>query len=260
MNHQKIISIVGTRQATAYGREITEKLVYELAVRQHNPIIVSGLAYGIDIWAHKAALKNNLPTIAVLGHGLRTIYPPLHTSVAKEIVEKGALVTEFENEVKADKPFFVKRNRIIAGISDATVVVESGDKGGALITADLANSYNRDVFAFPGKVSDKHSGGCNKLIRMNKANLIENTDDLEYFLGWNSDKKENKVVQKELFIELKEDERKIFDLFSRQKEWYIDDICEQTLLPVSSVSALLLNLEFSGLVKCLPGKIYKAGL
>jgi len=257
-NQSKIISIVGTRNATQYGKDITEKLISELAERNHNPIIVSGLAYGIDIFAHKAALKNNLPTVAILGHGLRTIYPALHKPVAKEIIKNGALVTEFENDIKADKPFFVKRNRIIAGISDATIVVESGEKGGALITADIANSYNKDVFAFPGRVNDTYSRGCNKLIKSNKANLIENTDDLEYLLGWNSEKKDNKVIQKELFVELSDDERKIYNLLKERNEWILDDICVHLSLPVSLISSVLLNLEFSGLVKSLPGKLYKA--
>jgi DNA processing protein len=256
LNHQKILSIVGTRSATHYGKNICEKLVSKLAEAGHDPIIVSGLAYGIDVCAHKAALKNNLLTIAVLGHGLKSIYPSLHANIAREISKHGALVTEFTSEVIADRPNFVKRNRIIAGLSDATIVVESGEEGGALITADIANSYNRDVFAVPGRTDDKVSKGCNKLIKTNKASLIENVEDLEYLLGWETQQK-NKVIQKELFVKLDIDEQKILDIIQQNGEIPIDSICFKSDMPVSKVSPLLLNLEFAGIVKSLPGKVYK---
>jgi DNA processing protein len=253
----KVISIVGTRNATHEGKQVTERLVKQIAERNHNALIISGLAYGIDIAAHKAALNNNLETIAVLGHGLNTIYPSNHRSYAAKIVEKGALITEFRSEEPIDKSNFVKRNRIIAGLADATIVIESGIKGGALITAEIANSYNRDVFAFPGKVNDTFSKGCNWLIKTNRAALIEDIDDLEYALGWKSDTQSKKPVQLTLLPDLTDDEKKIIDLLKEKSELPIDLICYHLEYPISKVSPILLNLEFTGLIKCLPGKVYK---
>jgi DNA processing protein len=255
LNKQKIISIVGTRNATQYGKEHCNELVKNLQINGHNPLIVSGLAYGIDICAHKAALKNNLSTIAVLGHGLRTLYPASHKKFAREIIDSGGLLTEFSGKAKLDPSNFVKRNRIIAGMADATIVVESGAKGGSLITADIANSYNRDVFAFPGRVNDKQSIGCNRLIKTNRAALIENINDLEYMLGWEKHKKQ--AIQKQLFIELSADEQTVVDALKAEENSSIDIICLKTNFPMSKVSSILLKLEFSGLVKSFPGKIYK---
>ena len=257
LNVPKVISIVGTRKATLYGKSMCEKLVEQLAELKHDPLIISGLAFGIDIAAHKAALKNKLLTVAVLGHGLKTIYPAVHSKYAKEIVQQGALVTEFTSDIKADRPFFVRRNRIIAGLSDATVVIESGEKGGALITADIANSYNRDVFAVPGRTEDNLSKGCNKLIKTNKAHLLESIEDLEYILGWESKTTKSKVIQKELFVNLSEEEKFIMEIIRSNNELSIDSICHEANLPVSKVSPMLLNLEFAGLLKSLPGKVYK---
>ena len=255
LNKQKIISIVGTRNATQYGKEHCNELVKNLQTNGHNPLIVSGLAYGIDICAHRAALKNNLTTIAVLGHGLTTLYPASHKKFAREIIERGGLLTEFPSKAKLDPSNFVKRNRIIAGMADATIVVESGAKGGSLITADIANSYNRDVFAFPGRVNDKQSIGCNRLIKTNRAALIENINDLEYILGWEKHKKQ--AIQKQLFIELSTDEQIVVDALKAEENLSIDIICLKTNFPMSKVSSILLKLEFSGLVKSFPGKIYK---
>jgi DNA processing protein len=255
LNKQKIISIVGTRNATQYGKEHCNELVKNLQINGHNPLIVSGLAYGIDICAHKAALKNNLSTIAVLGHGLRTLYPASHKKFAREIIDSGGLLSEFSGKAKLDPSNFVKRNRIIAGMADATIVVESGAKGGSLITADIANSYNRDVFAFPGRVNDKQSIGCNRLIKTNRAALIENINDLEYMLGWEKHKKQ--AIQKQLFIELSADEQTVVDALKAEENSSIDIICLKTNFPMSKVSSILLKLEFSGLVKSFPGKIYK---
>lgn len=257
LNAQKIISIVGTRKATQYGKSICEKLVAELAELKHNPVIISGLAFGIDITAHKAALKNKLATIAVLGHGMKTIYPAAHTRYAKEIVKNGSLITEFTSEIPADRPLFVRRNRIIAGLADATIVVESGEEGGALITADIANSYNRDVFAVPGRTEDTMSKGCNKLIKTNKAYLLESIGDLEYMLGWEHSSAKSKTVQKELFHNLTEEEKLIIEIIRNNNELAIDLICHEAEMPVSKVSPILLNLEFAGLVRSLPGKVYK---
>ena len=256
-NKQKVISIVGTRNATEYGKSFTEKLIAKMAESSHNPIIVSGLAFGIDICAHKAAMRNKLDTIAVLAHGLKSVYPSVHTKYAKEIVQHGALLTEFTSDIKADRSFFVRRNRIVAGLADATIVVESGEKGGALITADIANSYNRDVFAVPGRIDDTMSKGCNKLIKTNKAILLENIDDLEYIMGWEKQENKPKNIQRELFVNVTDDEKKILDILSKNGELPIDSLCIEMDMPVSKVSPLLLNLEFSGLVKGLPGKIYK---
>jgi len=257
LNHSKILSFVGTRNATAYGREICEKLIAGIKERGHDAIIVSGLAYGIDVCAHKAALKEGLNTIAVLGHGLNFLYPSLHRHIAKKIIDRGCLLSEFRCAEKPEPSFFVRRNRIVAGMADATIVIESGVKGGALITADIANSYNRDVFALPGNVDNSFSAGCNKLIKSNKAALIESVEDIEYLLGWDIEETENKTIQMQLFNNLNEEELLIVDTLKTNGEMPFDHIFLQTKLPVSSVSAMLLNLEFSGVVKSLPGKVYK---
>jgi DNA processing protein len=258
LNRQKTLGIVGTRNATGYGREMCNKLVEGLARNNHDVLIVSGLAYGIDVCAHKAALANRLETLAVLGHGHAVIYPSVHTGIAGQIVSQGALISDFLSYEKPEKNNFVKRNRIIAGLSDAIVVVESGEKGGALITADIANSYNRDVFAFPGRINDRFSVGCNRLIKTNRAALIESYKDLEYIMGWKSDQAVFQNAQKKIIFDLKNDESKVLSEIERNTELSVDQISLNCNLPVSKVSALLLNLEFNGLVKSLPGKIYKS--
>lgn len=257
LNKSKILSIVGTRRATNYGKEVCENLVKKLAERGHDLIIVSGLAHGIDSYAHKASLKNNLETIAVLGHGLQTIYPAIHKSLARQIAQKGALLTEFPSEINPDRPHFVKRNRIIAGLADATIIIESGEKGGALITADIANSYNRDVFAIPGRIEDNYSIGCNKLIKTNKAALLESVEDLEYILGWDSQNQEKKQIQQELFKELTKTELSLYKIIKDNNETSIDQLSIMAKLPMSKVSSSLLEMEFGGFIRCLPGKIYK---
>lgn len=255
-DQEKIISIVGTRSATPYGKAFCSELIGNLKTRGHHPIVVSGLAYGIDITAHREALKNDLLTIAVLGHGLKTIYPAVHTGIAREISHQGALLTEFASITKPDRNNFVRRNRLIAGLADATIVVESGVKGGALITADIANSYNREVFAVPGRTEDTYSHGCNFLIKTNRAGLIESAEDLEYAMGWDVIKTEAK--QKTLFVETTKEEDVLLDLLQTENELSIDFICLKSGFPVNKVSGLLLNLEFKGLIKSLPGKMYKA--
>ncbi len=257
LNLRKILSVVGTRKATIEGKTFCENLITDLADRGHNPTIVSGLAYGIDAVAHNSALKNNLPTIAVLGHGLDIIYPASHKKLAKEVIKNGMLMTDFPSKSIRDKNNFIKRNRIIAGLSDATIVVESAEKGGALITADIANSYNRDVFAVPGRITDMYSKGCNNLIKTNKASMLTKVEDLEYILGWEPNDKKNNIVQKELFIELSKDEKRLVDILKEQDELPIDSICIKADMPTSKVSPILLNLEFMGIVKTLPGKLYK---
>jgi len=257
LNTLKTVSVVGTRNATQRGRDLCHKLVAEIGEYHPETIIVSGLAYGIDVAAHKAALKSNLKTVAVLAHGLSTLYPSIHRSVANEIVNQGVLLTDFISSDLPERNNFIKRNRIIAGLSDATVVVESGIKGGALITADLANSYNRDVFAFPGRVSDAWSKGCNRLIFTNKAFLIENLRDLEYIMGWEREPNKPKAIQTSLFQDLNHEERLITELLQENEQLSIDQISLKLQFQVSKVSFLLLNLEFKGLVKSLPGKSYK---
>ncbi len=259
-NVSRIISIVGTRNASDYGREVCNKLIQDLSEKNIKPIIISGLAYGIDICAHKAALRNGLQTVAAVGHGLDMMYPSQHKRYAEDIICQGAIISEFTSKSKFDPKNFVRRNRIIAGMSDATIVIESAAKGGSLVTADIANSYNRDVFAFPGRTSDKSSIGCNKLIKTNQAHLLEGIADLEYILGWEDTKKEVKTVQAKLFVELSPDEESLIKVLKEDRNAPIDMICVKSDLPMSKVSSLLLKLEFDGLIKSLPGKIYALNL
>lgn len=257
LDEEKVLSIVGTRNATEYGKEICDNLIGELAGRNHRVLIASGLAYGIDIQAHKSALKYNLSTVGVLGHGLDIIYPHLHAETARKMLENGGLVTDFPSHTKIDPSNFIRRNRIIAGLADATVVVESGAKGGALVTARIAGSYNRDVFAFPGRVGDIYSVGCNNLIKTNGAALIESVNDLEYIMGWDEPGKKPGAFQKQLFVNLTEEESLIFELLKKESPLFIDQVCSESGLPMSKVSGLLLNLEFKGVVAALPGKMYR---
>jgi DNA processing protein len=258
LNSAKMLSVVGTRNATARGKEICEKIIAGLASCHPELIIVSGLAYGIDIASHKAALANNLQTIGVLGHGFKTTYPSIHAPTARIMAKNGGLLTDFLSDALPERNNFLKRNRIIAGLSDATLVVESGIKGGALITADIANSYNRDVFAVPGRPDDQWSAGCNSLIRNNKAALTESADDIEYFLNWNRDKTKP-PVQRTLFSDLDENEKVIYELLMQQNELTIDSICRSLEIPVYRLSSTLLQMEFKGLVKCYPGNVYRIG-
>lgn len=252
----KILSVVGTRNATCRGREYCDKIIGGLAAGHPEIIIVSGLAYGIDIAAHKAALASNLQTIGVLGHGFETTYPSIHSSTAKAMTDKGGLLTDFLSDALPERNNFLKRNRIIAGISDATLVVESGIKGGALITADIAASYNRDVFAVPGRPDDQWSAGCNSLIKSNKAALAESSDDIEYFLDWKPEKSKS-PVQKSLFSDLDDNEKVIYELVMKEGEMTIDTICRTLGMPVHKLSSQLLQMEFRGFLKCYPGNLYR---
>lgn len=253
LNRQRIINIVGSRKATEYGKEFTRRFVEGIC--QYNPIIVSGLAYGIDIAAHKEALRNNLSTIGVLAHGLDKIYPGTHRSIAEKMLETGGLLSEFPSETNADRENFPKRNRIVAGIADATIVIEAGESGGALITADIANSYNKDVFAVPGRVNDDYSIGCNNLIRDNKAQIITSAKDFVSFMLW-EDKVKSNIKTISLFVELSKDEKFVFDIISAEKSIYIDDLIFKCGFSCSFVSKILLQLEFNSLIKQLPGKYY----
>lgn len=256
LNEPRIISVVGTRNATNYGREICDELIRNFSEKGYPIIVVSGLAYGIDVQAHKACLKYNVPTIGVFAHGLDTVYPSLHGPIASKMLENGGLISDFISETKLDRPNFLRRNRIIAGLADATIIVESADKGGALVTADIANSYNRDVFAFPGRSCDAFSRGCNKLIKFNEAILVENQADIEKAMNWDVKTSSARYVQTSLFVELSPEEQKLVDLL-KEGDRFVDEITMETQLPMSKVSTLLLGLEFKELVISLPGKIYR---
>jgi DNA processing protein len=252
----KILGVVGTRSATSRGRELCDKIIGGLAEDHPDLVIASGLAYGIDIAAHKAALSVNLPTIGVLAHGLNTIYPSIHASTAESMIRNGGLLSDFLSDALPERNNFLKRNRIIAGLSDAILVVESGIKGGALITADIANSYNRDVFAIPGRPDDQWSAGCNALIKNNKAALATTAGDIEYFLDW-MPAKARAPVQRSLFADMDETEKQIFDLLSKENELTIDAICRTLGMQVFKLSAILLQMEFKNLIKCYPGNLYR---
>lgn len=252
----KILSVVGTRNATPYGKDVCETIISDLAAGHPDLIIVSGLAYGIDIAAHKAALGSKLRTVGVLAHGFKTIYPAIHAPTAKSMVSNGGLLSDFLSDALPERNNFLKRNRIIAGLSDATLVIESGVKGGALVTADIANSYNRDVFAVPGRHGDQWSAGCNNLIRSSKAYLTECASDIEYFLNWQPET-QRLPVQQTLFSELEPDEKKIYELLTVQGESNIDAICRALEMPVYILSSALLQMEFKGLIKSAPGNLFR---
>ena len=256
LNAPKIISIVGTRNMTPYGNSITNTIIDGLKHLSDELLIVSGLAYGIDISAHRAALRNNIPTIAVLAHGLDRIYPYVHKNTAYAMLEKGGLLTEFTTETKPERYNFVKRNRIIAGLSDATLVIESGEKGGSIITAEIANSYSREVFALPGRPNDENSRGCNRLIRLNKAALIENASDLLVAMNWQTSSKE-KNIEIQLPLAMDEEEEIIIQILAKKKECQINDLSVYSNIPIHKLSSILFNLEFRGIIRCCPGGIYK---
>jgi DNA processing protein len=258
LNSSKIVAIVGTRNNNEYGKNICETLIEELAAE--DIIIVSGLAFGIDSIAHKIAIKNNLQTIGVLAHGLDMIYPSQHSSLAKQMSTHGGLLTEYRSLTKPDRQNFPSRNRIVAGVSDAVIVVETGIKGGSLITAELGNGYNKDVFAFPGRVNDIKSEGCNYLIKTNKAALITSANDLLENMGWKQAKKISIKKQKELFIELSADEKIIVGILQSQDQINIDELYFKSKLNSSAAAAALLMLEMQGVIVSLPGKIYKLSL
>ena len=251
--NQRCIAIVGTRKATEYGKSLTEKLVSELVPYQ--PLIVSGLAYGIDICAHRAAVKNKLQTVAVFAHGLDMVYPASHRNTAINMLQQGGLLTDYPSGTNPDRENFPSRNRIVAGLVDAVVVIEAGAKGGALITADIANSYQRDVLAFPGRVEDTASIGCNQLIKKNKAALIESVNDLAYVCGWELQVKK-KETQNKLFVELNEQEQSVVDALKAHPELLIDDLSFTAKLSMGKLASVLLSLELKNVVQSLPGKVY----
>ncbi len=253
--NQPIISIVGTRNMTSYGRDFIDKMVEE--IKPFNPIIVSGFAYGVDITAHKAAVHQGLQTIGVLAHGIDQIYPKVHKKYVAGVMENGGFYTEFWHDEQPLRENFLQRNRIVAGMSEATIIVESASKGGALVTAEIANSYNREVFAVPGRVSDVYSQGCNTLIRTNKAQLLNSANDLIYYLNWDQPKKSTKVIQPTLFIDLIGDEKIIYDYLQKNGKHDLDTISIENKIPIYKISSALLNLELKGLVRPLPGKLFE---
>jgi DNA processing protein len=255
VNNTKVISIIGRRKNTEYGRKLCEDLLEKIA--DYKPLIISGLAVGIDIIAHKAALQNNLQTIGVLAHGLDRIYPPHHRNTAKEMLEQGGLLTEYISGTNPDKQNFPMRNRIVAGMADATIVVETDVKGGSMITANLANGYNREVMAYPGSIFSNASSGCHQLIKSLKAHIITNATDLIDLLGWENTTKKTKAPQRELFIELEPNEKIIYELLQKHEVLNIDEITHYSQLPPSQIAAATLGLEMQNIIAMQPGKVYK---
>ncbi|RWU04847.1 DNA-processing protein DprA [Pedobacter chitinilyticus] len=255
LNASKIVSIVGTRNATAYGKMLCKQLIEVL--KPYDVLMVSGLAHGIDAAAHKESLLHEMPTIGVLGHGLDRVYPAAHRELAAKMLKCGGLLTEFLPGTNPDRENFPKRNRIIAGMADVTIVVEASIKGGALITAEIANSYNRDVYAFPGRINDEFSEGCNFLIKTNRAGLINNPQDLIYYLGWDDNTRQNKsAVQAQLPLNLNNDERTVCNALL-QAALPVDELALKTNIAQSKLAVILLTLEMKGIIVALPGKLFK---
>lgn len=256
IENRKTISIVGTRQMTSYGGDFCRKLIEDLAPL--NPVIISGFAYGVDIHAHTIAMDQGLQTIGVVAHGLNQVYPKVHKKYVAKMEENGGFMTEFWSTSNPDKENFVKRNRIVAGLSEATIIIESADKGGSLITANIANDYNRDVFAVPGRITDKYSMGCNNLIKSQRANVLTDAADLIYMLNWQLEEEKKKPVQKQLFVVLENEEQKVYDYLQKNGKELMDVIALQCEMPIFKISSLLLNMELKGVIRPLPGKLFEA--
>ncbi len=254
LKEQRIISIVGARKITTHGIAVCEKLVEALS--PFNPIIVSGFAYGTDITAQKAAMKHNLQTIGCLAHGLNQIYPKVHKKYVADVEKHGGFFTDFWSSATFDRNNFLKRNRIIAGLSEATIVIESAEKGGSLVTADIANSYNREVFAVPGRITDSQSAGCNNLIKYQKAHLLSKPEDVPYILNWNIET-QTKPVQKKLFVELDTHEKVIYNFLKDNGKEQLDVIALRCDMPTFRVATILLNMELKGVIRPLPGKQFE---
>ena len=255
LKQKRIISVIGTRKITTYGVAFCEKLIEQLA--PFDPIIVSGFAYGTDITAQKAAIKHNLQTIGCLAHGLNQIYPKTHKKYMTEVEENGGFLTDFWSTDSFDRNNFLKRNRIIAGMSEATIVIESAEKGGSLVTADIANSYGKDVFAVPGRANDSQSIGCNNLIKTQQAHLLSNPMDVPYLLNWQLEKNEKPAIQKQLFVELNSEEKAIYNFLKDKDAQLLDVIAVQCELPTFKVAGLLLQMELKGVTRPLPGKLFE---
>lgn len=255
LNTSKILAMVGTRKATEYGKDMCAKIVE--GFKNTDVLIVSGLAYGIDTYSHKAALDNNLNTVGVLGHGLDRVYPATNKPLSEKMLQSGGLLTTYMKNTNPDRENFPQRNRIVAGISDAVLVVEAAAKGGALLTAEYAIEYNRDVFAVPARLTDMQSEGCNRLIKINKAALVQDAEDIKYIMNWQSDVKPTGQVIKDLFSSLSAEHQIIFDILHEKGEADIDLLLLKTGFMPSMIAKLLLDMEFDGIIKCLPGKIYR---
>lgn len=256
LKDRKIISVVGTRKITSYGAAFCEKFIADIAPL--NPVIVSGFAYGVDICIQKAAIKHGLQTIGCLAHGLNQIYPKVHSKYVAEVEKNGGFVTDFWSNSNPERENFLKRNRIVAGMAEATVVIESAEKGGSLVTADIANSYSRDVFAVPGRSEDKYSLGCNNLIKQQKAHMLTSAADLIYLLDWDVTEKETKTIQKQLFVELDATEKSIYSYLQKEGKQVLDAIALECQLPIFKVSSTLLTMEMKGVIRPLPGKLFEA--
>ena len=260
LNQQRVINIVGTRHCTPYGQDLIRNFVRELKQRCPTVLIVSGMAYGVDIHAHRQALQNGYETVAVLAHGLDYLYPPRHKPTADMMLTQGGLLTEFFTQTNADKINFVRRNRIVAGMSDACILVESAARGGGLITCRLSREYNRDVFAFPGRVNDQYSEGCNNLIRDNGAALINNAYDFVNAMGWNDDatlmRAQQQGIEREIFPTLSPDETVVFHTLHKQNDLQINRLAILTNIPIAKLTSLLFEMEMKGVVKTLAGGIY----
>jgi DNA processing protein len=256
LNASKMVAIVGTRNKTDYGRLITDKLVADLA--GEDITIVSGLALGIDACAHKAAMHHQLPTVAVVAHGLDKVYPLEHHSLARQIIKQdGGLLTEFRSQTKPDRHHFPQRNRIVAGLCDAVVVIETDVKGGSMITADIANGYNRDVFALPGRLIDPKSAGCNHLIKQQKAIPLSTAQDLVETMGWQTKKTAPPAPQRALFVELSADEKRVAELLSEKEAVSVDHLLIQSGMSSGTLAGILLTLELQQVLTALPGKMYR---
>ena len=259
LNSLRVISIVGTRHATPYGLDLCNAFIRQLSEICPDILITSGLAYGIDIQAHRAALQYNFPTVGVLAHGLDRIYPSAHRKTAIAMLDQGGLLTEFMSGTNPDKQNFVKRNRIVAGMSDATIVIESASKGGALITAELAESYHKDCFAFPGRTTDTYSAGCNDLIKNNRASLILSAEDFVQAMGWDYQTKAKECnIQRELFPDLSEEEKSIIQILENNNEGLqINSLVVESNIPINRMSAILFELEMKGVIRVMAGGIYR---
>ncbi len=253
LNHPRIVSVVGTRKPSTLGVVLCEQLISDL--KNYGVLVVSGLAYGIDVTAHKKCVEKEIETVGVLGHGLKKIYPAQHRQIAYQMLENGGLLTQFTSDTLPDRDHFPMRNKIVAGMCDAVVVVETAQRGGSMITAFCANDYNKDVFAFPGRTNDAHLQGCNHLIKTHKAALIESAKDIGYIMRW-EESNDQKETQLNLFHDLSAEEQSIVGILQEKNEMGIDQLVYETQINNSQLASLLLNLEFKGLLKTMPGKRY----
>lgn len=258
LNPKRVISIVGTRKCTDYGRDLCEYFVRDLASQCPDVLIVSGLAYGIDVCAHRAAIKYGVPTVGVLAHGLDRIYPSVHRNIAAQMTTCGGLLTEYISHTEPERTNFLQRNRIVAGMADATIIVESAAKGGALVTANIANSYGRDCFAFPGRINDISSAGCHRLIRQHQAALVTSADEFIEAMMWDAQPTKPKAIQRSLFPNLNDEESRVVALLDKYPDGIqINSLAMEVNMPIHRLSALLFELELQGIVRPMAGSLYR---